>query len=129
MIQEFSSSNFHELELVAGSQSVRLARKSFLNNPSPADTVAQSPQIEAQLHAEEVNVDKQHSIHAQRVGFFFPEIQRGTRVKVGDLLGQIKAMNINHEVRSDVDGQVDLIGVEEGAGVAFGDLLITLDKL
>lgn len=129
LIQDFSASNFHELELISGVQSVRLVRKKKLPLPLVKNDELETEQAQVQGHSQDSNSDGRHSIYAQRVGFFSPLIVGGSLVKSGDLIGQIKAMNINHEVRADLSGKVASIAVEEGSGVAFGDLLVTLDIL
>jgi biotin carboxyl carrier protein len=81
---------------------------------------AQPPSVEQSIK------DTTYVISAQRVGFFFPEVKPGDRIFSGNLVGQVKAMNINHEIRSAIDGEVESICVESGAGVAFGDPLLKL---
>jgi len=129
LIQEFSSSNFLELELRSGKQSVRLSRRS----PESEEEEAEVQDAEENAAAEELPSSpaedpsqSSQSICAQRVGFFFPAVKKGDQILPGDLIGQLKAMNINHEVRSELSGVVESVCIEVGKGAAYGDPLVKL---
>jgi acetyl-CoA carboxylase biotin carboxyl carrier protein len=57
-----------------------------------------------------------------------PFVQQGQKVKKGDILCIIEAMKVMNEIKSDYDGIVKEILVENGKPVEFGQVLFIISK-
>jgi acetyl-CoA carboxylase biotin carboxyl carrier protein len=57
-----------------------------------------------------------------------PFVQQGQKVKKGDILCIIEAMKVMNEIKSDYDGTVKEILVENGKPVEFGQVLFIISK-
>ena len=90
-----------------------------------------SSEIESEQAAENLN-----HITSPMVGTFYrkpapdkePFIEVGQTVKKGDTVCIIEAMKMMNQVKSEFDGKVIAINIEDGDPVEFGQELISIEK-
>ena len=90
-----------------------------------------SSEIESEQAAEDLN-----HITSPMVGTFYrkpapdkePFIEVGQTVKKGDTVCIIEAMKMMNQVKSEFDGKVIAINIEDGDPVEFGQELISIEK-
>ncbi len=95
--------------------------------PPPAPTPTEIPKPESATKQKE-NV---HYIKAPMVGTFYrapapgaePFVKEGDRVRKGDVVCIIEAMKIMNEIKSDVDGVIEEVLVENAHPVEYGQPL------
>lgn len=95
---------------------------------APRKAAAPKPAESAQAAA--VAVDET-VVHAPMVGIFHTldgVAAAGKGVKKGQVLGAIESMKLMNEIRSDADGVVAEVYVEDGTPVEFGQALFRLGK-
>ncbi|MEO0149124.1 MAG: acetyl-CoA carboxylase biotin carboxyl carrier protein [candidate division WOR-3 bacterium] len=98
----------------------------ILQTPQPAQ-----PETKTQEPKEDKNI---HIVKSPIVGTFYrapapgakPFVDVGSRVKKGDVLCIIEAMKIMNEIKSDVNGVVEEILVENGQPVEYGQPLFKI---
>jgi len=73
------------------------------------------------------SVDERKLIKATRVGLFYPRVKVGDTLEENFIIGQIRAMNIMHEVKAGKAGVVQKILISSGDAVEYGDLLLELE--
>ncbi len=96
--------------------------------PAPAQSPTAERSAEPSQEKEEENV---HYIRAPMVGTFYrapapgadPFVKEGDRVKKGDVVCIIEAMKIMNEIKSDVDGIIEEVLVENAHPVEYGQPL------
>jgi acetyl-CoA carboxylase biotin carboxyl carrier protein len=139
IIRIFKESDIAKLELSTKDFKIKLSKFGefqavptiSLNNLQPTQTT-QPPQ-----EAPKVEVKEEKNIHIVKspiVGTFYrapapgakPFVEVGSRVKKGDVLCIIEAMKIMNEIKSDVDGVVEEILVENGQPVEYGQPLFKI---
>ena len=142
MLQE---SDLNEIEVKEGEESVRINRKKEgvihtstpisvgqnLNQSSAPLPQTDSSEIESEQAAEDLN-----HITSPMVGTFYrkpapdkePFIEVGQTVKKGDTVCIIEAMKMMNQVKSEFDGKVIAINIEDGDPVEFGQELISIEK-
>ena len=125
LIEGFSQSRYNELSIEKGDQSIYL-KKSALQNITNIET--QDSDLEEEL-SETLSEDlaKGDFIKSPRVGIFSSNVKSGDKIKKGDKVGVITAMNVPHDLCADQDGTIKSVLVESGIGVAFGVELIELE--
>ena len=133
--------NLSEFELEVENFKIKLSKK--LTNPSSVETVqvlpnplnespADTPSPQATEEIEEV--DTNHYILSPMVGTFYrsPDpsspafVEVGESVKKSQTLCIIEAMKLMNEIESDIDGEVEMILVENGQSVEYGQRLFTI---
>jgi acetyl-CoA carboxylase biotin carboxyl carrier protein len=133
IIRIFKESDIAKLELSTKDFKIKLSKFGefqalptiSLNNLQPTQ---EAPKVEVK---EEKNI---HIVKSPIVGTFYrapapgakPFVEVGSRVKKGDVLCIIEAMKIMNEVKSDVDGFVEEILVENGQPVEYGQPLFKI---
>jgi acetyl-CoA carboxylase, biotin carboxyl carrier protein len=133
IIRIFKESDIAKLELSAKDFKIKLSKFGefqavptiSLNNLQPTQ---ETPKVEVK---EEKNI---HIVKSPIVGTFYrapapgakPFVEVGSRVKKGDVLCIIEAMKIMNEIKSDVDGVVEEILVENGQPVEYGQPLFKI---
>ena len=142
MLQE---SDLKEIEVKEGEESVRINRKKEsviqastpisvgqnLNQSSAPLPQTDSSEMENGQAAEDLN-----HITSPMVGTFYrkpapdkePFIEVGQTVKKGDTVCIIEAMKMMNQVKSEFDGKVIAINIEDGDPVEFGQELISIEK-
>jgi acetyl-CoA carboxylase biotin carboxyl carrier protein len=131
LIEMLQESDLREIEVSQGDESVRILRD---NNYSEKNiSVINTPELK------NINVTSEiiegNFITSPIVGTFYrkPSPDKDPFVKVGDIIekGQvlciIEAMKMMNEIKSDSDGKIISIDVEDGQPVEFGQKIITIN--
>jgi len=139
IIRIFKESDIAKLELSTKDFKIKLSKFGefqavptiSLNNLQPTQATQptqEAPKVEVK---EEKNI---HIVKSPIVGTFYrapapgakPFVEVGSKVKKGDVLCIIEAMKIMNEVKSDVNGVVEEILVENGQPVEYGQPLFKI---
>jgi len=145
LIEMLQESDLNEIEVKEGEESVRINRKKEsvihastpisvgqnLNQSSAPLPQTDNSKIENGQAAEDLN-----HITSPMVGTFYrkpapdkePFIEVGQTVKKGDTVCIIEAMKMMNQVKSEFDGKVIAINIEDGDPVEFGQELISIEK-
>ena len=84
---------------------------------------------------EEKKLEVGSAVKSPIVGTFYrkpspdkdPFIKVGDSIEVGDVLCIIEAMKMMNEIKSDINGKILSIDVEDGEPVEFGQRIITIN--
>ena len=145
LIEMLQESDLNEIEVKEGEESVRINRKKEsvihastpisvgqnLNQSSAPLPQTDNSEIENGQAAEDLN-----HITSPMVGTFYrkpapdkePFIEVGQTVKKGDTVCIIEAMKMMNQVKSEFEGKVIAINIEDGDPVEFGQELISIEK-
>ena len=129
-------SNLNEIEVSQGDESVRISK-----GKDPLDYI-ENNQINTSISSQEKvskNEDETrkfvgNQVKAPLVGTFYrkpspdsdPFVKVGDIVKKGQVLCIIEAMKMMNEIKSEFDGKVSSIEVEDGQPVEFGQTIIVI---
>lgn len=145
LIEMLQESDLNEIEVKEGEESVRINRKkeSVIHTSTPIPvgqnlnlSSAPLPQTDSsEIESEQAAEDLNH-ITSPMVGTFYrkpapdkePFIEVGQTVKKGDTVCIIEAMKMMNQVKSEFDGKVIAINIEDGDPVEFGQELISIEK-
>jgi acetyl-CoA carboxylase biotin carboxyl carrier protein len=129
-------SNLNEIEVSQGEESVRISKSSnqnnFVNNaPLNNDTNINSSSNEVKDNHEL----RGNLVTSPIVGTFYrkpspdkePFVKVGDIVNKGDVLCIIEAMKMMNEIKSDFDGKVLSIEVDDAQPVEFGQTIIVIE--
>lgn len=136
LIEMLQESDLNEIEVKEGEESVRINRKK-------GDTEIPKPIVAPQVHSKEIveNVDEPEEnlsfIQSPMVGTFYrspapgkpPFVEIGQRVKKGDTVCIIEAMKMMNQVKSEFDGKIVDIKVENGQPVEFNESLVSIETI
>lgn len=136
LIEMLQESDLNEIEVKEGEESVRINRKKG-DVEIPQQTVAprvQSKEIVENVHEPEENLS---FIQSPMVGTFYrspapgkpPFVEIGQRVKKGDTVCIIEAMKMMNQVKSEFDGKIVDIKVENGQPVEFNESLVSIETI
>ena len=136
LIEMLEESNLNEIEVSQGEESVRISKSSnqnnFVNNaPLNNDTNINSS-------SNEVNDNHElrgNLVTSPIVGTFYrkpspdkePFVKVGDIVNKGDVLCIIESMKMMNEIKSDFDGKVLSIEVDDAQPVEFGQTIIVIE--
>ena len=135
LIEMLQESDLTEIEVKEGEESVRIVR----GNAQPLEVKSSfitADSLNAQSENNEVLENASgSSIKSPIVGTFYrkPSPDKDPFIKVGDVIekGQvlciIEAMKMMNEIKSDSDGKIISIDVEDGQPVEFGQKIITIN--
>ena len=145
LIEMLQESDLNEIEVKEGEESVRINRKkeSVIHTSTPISvgqnlnqSSAPLPQIDSsEIENGQAAEDLNH-ITSPMVGTFYrkpapdkdPFIEVGQTVKKGETVCIIEAMKMMNQVKSEFDGKVIAINIEDGDPVEFGQELISIEK-
>ena len=129
-------SNLNEIEVSQGDESVRISK-----GKDPLDYI-ENNQINTSISSQEkvsINEDETgkfvgNQVKAPLVGTFYrkpspdsdPFVKVGDIVKKGQVLCIIEAMKMMNEIKSEFDGEVSSIEIEDGQPVEFGQTIIVI---
>ncbi len=138
LIEMLEASNLNEIEVSQGEESVRISKSSgevkFLqdsnigiNNESQSINKIDNNQIENEI--------KGNQVTSPIVGTFYrkpspdkePFVKVGDIVNKGDVLCIIEAMKMMNEIKSEFDGKISSIEVDDGQPVEFGQTIIVIE--
>ena len=136
LIEMLEESNLNEIEVSQGDESVRISK-----GKDPLDYI-ENNQINTSISSQEKvskNEDETrkfvgNQVKAPLVGTFYrkpspdsdPFIKVGDIVKKGQVLCIIEAMKMMNEIKSEFDGEVSSIEIEDGQPVEFGQTIIVI---
>ena len=136
LIEMLEESNLNEIEVSQGDESVRISK-----GKDPVDYI-ENNQINTSISSQE-KVSKNeddtrkfvgNQVKAPLVGTFYrkpspdsdPFVKVGDIVKKGQVLCIIEAMKMMNEIKSEFDGEVSSIEIEDGQPVEFGQTIIVI---
>ena len=138
LIEMLEASNLNEIEVSQGEESVRISKSSGeikvlqdsnigINNESQSTNKIDNNQIENEI--------KGNQVTSPIVGTFYrkpspdkePFVKVGDIVNKGDVLCIIEAMKMMNEIKSEFDGKISSIEVDDGQPVEFGQTIIVIE--
>ena len=138
LIEMLEASNLNEIEVSQGEESVRISKSSGeikvlqdrnngINNESQSINKIDNNQIENEI--------KGNQVTSPIVGTFYrkpspdkePFVKVGDIVNKGDVLCIIEAMKMMNEIKSEFDGKISSIEVDDGQPVEFGQTIIVIE--
>tara|TARA_B100000579_G_C22722510_1_gene800130 strand:+ start:51 stop:488 length:438 start_codon:yes stop_codon:yes gene_type:complete len=137
LIEMLEESNLNEIEVSQGEESVRIS-KSSRDTSVVSGSVNQNniEKVDSAIALNQESTDiKGNLVTAPIVGTFYrkpspekePFVKVGDNVNKGDVLCIIEAMKMMNEIKSDFDGKVSAIEVEDGQPVEFGQTIIVIE--
>ena len=137
LIEMLEESNLNEIEVSQGEESVRIS-KSSRDTSIISGSVNQNniEKVDSAITLNQESTDiKGNLVTAPIVGTFYrkpspekePFVKVGDNVNKGDVLCIIEAMKMMNEIKSDFDGKVSAIEVEDGQPVEFGQTIIVIE--
>ena len=136
LIEMLQESDLNEIEVKEGEESVRINRKKG-DVEIPQQIVA--PQVLSKEIVENVDEPEENLsfIQSPMVGTFYrspapgkpPFVEIGQRVKKGDTICIIEAMKMMNQVKSEFDGKIVDIKVENGQPVEFNESLVSIETI
>ena len=137
LIEMLEASNLNEIEVSQGEESVRISKSSGeikvlqdsnigINNEPQSINKIDNNQIENEI--------KGNQVTSPIVGTFYrkpspdkePFVKVGDIVNKGDVLCIIEAMKMMNEIKSEFDGKISSIEVDDGQPVEFGQTIIVI---
>ena len=138
LIEMLEASNLNVIEVSQGEESVRISKSSGeikvlqdsnigINNESQSINKIDNNQIENEI--------KGNQVTSPIVGTFYrkpspdkePFVKVGDIVNKGDVLCIIEAMKMMNEIKSEFDGKISSIEVDDGQPVEFGQTIIVIE--
>lgn len=137
LIEMLQESDLNEIEVKEGEESVRINRKKEVHVSSIPQVAMTTPVQEQQISqptAQEIPSDL-ISVKSPMVGTFYrspapgkpPFIEIGQKISVGDVVCIVEAMKMMNQVKSDVEGIIKEIHIEDGQAVEFDQILISIE--
>ena len=136
LIEMLEESNLNEIEVSQGDESVRISK-----GKDPVDHIDNKQLNTSISNHEKVIVNEDNTrklvgnqVKAPLVGTFYrkpspdsdPFVKVGDIVKKGQVLCIIEAMKMMNEIKSEFDGEVSSIEIEDGQPVEFGQTIIVI---
>ena len=133
MLQE---SDLSEIEVKEGEESVRINRKKG-NVEIPQQIIAAQVQKKEAVENGDEPEENLSYIQSPMVGTFYrspapgkpPFVEIGQKVKKGDTICIIEAMKMMNQVKSEFDGKIIDIKVENGQPVEFNESLVSIETI
>ena len=138
LIDMLENSNLNEIEVSQGDESVRISKQ------TKGDDVIEFNQL-SNRQTESININQNQSqkkdanydgnlVKSPVVGTFYrkpspdssPFIKVGDSVNKGDVLCIVEAMKMMNEIKSDYDGKIISIEIDDGQPVEFGQTIIVI---
>ena len=139
LIEMLQESDLNEIEVKEGEESVRINRKKeIVNNSTQFISQNKTDNLSQDQTLKEDNSDLVNLIDVKSpmVGTFYrspapdkpPFVEIGQKIKVGDTLCIVEAMKMMNQVKSEFNGTIKHILVENAQPVEFDEVIITLEK-
>tara|TARA_B100001250_G_scaffold378558_1_gene368472 strand:+ start:3555 stop:3998 length:444 start_codon:yes stop_codon:yes gene_type:complete len=138
LIEMLEESNLKEIEVSQGDESVRISKQ------TKGDDVIEFNQS-SNHQPESININQNQSqkkdanfdgnlVKSPVVGTFYRKpspdsptfVKVGDSVKKGDVLCIVEAMKMMNEIKSDYDGKIISIEIDDGQPVEFGQTIIVI---
>ena len=139
LIEMLQESDLNEIEVKEGEESVRINRKKEIVNNS-TQFISQN-KLDNLSKAQPLEEDNKGlvdliDVKSPMVGTFYrspapdkpPFVEIGQKIKVGDTLCIVEAMKMMNQVKSEFNGTIKDILVENAQPVEFDEVIITLDN-
>ena len=136
LIEMLEESNLNEIEVSQGDESVRISKGKNLVDNIENNQINSSNSNQEKVNINEDNTRKfvGNQVKAPLVGTFYrkpspdsdPFVKVGDIVKKGQVLCIIEAMKMMNEIKSEFDGEVSSIEIEDGQPVEFGQTIIVI---
>ena len=139
LIEMLQESDLNEIEVKEGEESVRINRKKEIVNNS-TQFISQN-KLDNLSKAQPIEEDNKGlvdliDVKSPMVGTFYrspapdkpPFVEIGQKIKVGDTLCTVEAMKMMNQVKSEFNGTIKDILVENAQPVEFDEVIITLEK-
>ena len=131
-------SNLNEIEVSQGEESVRISKSSSQTNLVNNNGVPINTDINLNSSNDGIKDDQALSgnfVTSPIVGTFYrkpspdkePFVKVGDIVNKGDVLCIIEAMKMMNEIKSDFDGKILSIEIEDGQPVEFGQTIVVIE--
>ena len=136
LIDILEKNNLTQIEVKDGRKSIKIAKDSIkLQNISNKTSELEKSKDNISIAKEKEQIKFENAIKAPMLGTLYhaasPKskafIKVGKKVKTGDTLFIIEAMKTMNQVKSDRDGTVKKILVENGMPVEFNQELVVID--
>ena len=136
LIDILEKNNLTQIEIKDGRKSIKIAKDSIkLQNISHETSELEKSKYNVSISKEKEQIKFENAIKAPMLGTLYhaasPKskafIKVGKKVKTGDTLFIIEAMKTMNQVKSDRDGTVKKILVENGMPVEFNQELVVID--
>ena len=139
LIEMLQESDLKEIEVSQGDESVRISRdnsshQEFVSKPIMVknDPIIKSTDQQLDHVTQTISAN---IVTSPIVGTFYrspspekdPFVKVGDSVKIGDVLCIVEAMKMMNEIKSEFDGKIASIDVEDGSPVEFGQKIITVN--
>ena len=136
LIEMLQESDLSEIEVKEGEESVRINRKKG-NIEIPQQIVAPQSQKKETIENDDEPEENLSYIQSPMVGTFYrspapgkpPFVEIGQKVKKGDTICIIEAMKMMNQVKSEFDGKIVDIKVENGQPVEFNESLVSIETI
>ena len=139
LIEMLQESDLKEIEVSQGDESVRISRdnsshQEFVSKPIMVKNDPIIKSTDQQLDHVTQTISG-NIVTSPIVGTFYrspspekdPFVKVGDNVKIGDVLCIVEAMKMMNEIKSEFDGKIASIDVEDGSPVEFGQKIITVN--
>ena len=136
LIEMLEESNLNEIEVSQGDESVRISKgKNLVDNiENNQINTSISSQEKVSINEDDTRKFVGNQVKAPLVGTFYrkpspdsdPFVKVGDIVKKGQVLCIIEAMKMMNEIKSEFDGEVSSIEIEDGQPVEFGQTIIVI---
>lgn len=138
LIEMLQESDLNEIEVKEGEESVRINRKrEIVNNSTQFISQNKLDNLSKDRTLEEDNkglVDL-IDVKSPMVGTFYrspapdkpPFVEVGQKIKVGDTLCIVEAMKMMNQVKSEHEGIIKEIHIQDGQPVEFDQILISIE--
>jgi len=136
LIEMLQESDLSEIEVKEGEESVRINRKKG-NVEIPQQIIAAQVQKKEAVENGDEPEENLSYIQSPMVGTFYrspapgkpPFVEIGQKVKKGDTICIIEAMKMMNQVKSEFDGKIVDIKVENGQPVEFNESLVSIETI
>ena len=138
LIEMLEASNLNEIEVSQGEESVRISKSSGeikvlqdsnigINNESQSINKSDNNQIENEIKGDQVTSPIVGTFYRKPSPDKEPFVKVGDIVNKGDVLCIIEAMKMMNEIKSEFDGKISSIEVDDGQPVEFGQTIIVIE--
>ena len=138
LIEMLEASNLNEIEVSQGEESVRISKSSGeikvlqdsnigINNESQSINKIDNNQIENEITGNQVTSPIVGTFYRKPSPDKEPFVKVGDIVNKGDVLCIIEAMKMMNEIKSEFDGKISSIEVDDGQPVEFGQTIIVIE--
>lgn len=135
LIELMEESDLTEIEVKEGDDSVRISRQGVVQTPPVHIPAVQTPDTNAVATASDgLPATTGQIVTAPMVGTFYlapspgspPFVDIGDRVKTGDVLCIVESMKMMNQIKSEFDGTVEAVLVDNESSVEFDQALFTI---